>query len=99
MRRIRKSVGRRATDGFNACLKLVQFPAYAMDMLDRTGKPDHGKIVPFIVVQELIVLLCLGRLPVTASAVALVSVLITAVFGQSMWRAHLKAKHSTGETP
>jgi hypothetical protein len=52
--------GRRSTDVGNWCyggaLKLVQFPAYALDLLDRYGKPDHSKIGPFVVSQEFVLL-------------------------------------------
>lgn len=39
-----------ATDCYLAGVRLVQFPAYALDLLDRHGKPDHSKMFPAIVV-------------------------------------------------
>lgn len=48
---------RRVTAVFNFCYaggaKVVQFPFYVLDLL-KNGKPDHTKIGPFIVSQELV---------------------------------------------
>lgn len=41
---------------YTGMLRVVQFPAYAMDLLDRHGKPDHSKMGPFLVSQELVAL-------------------------------------------
>jgi hypothetical protein len=50
--------GRRVGDigGFVyvGAVRVVQFPFVAVDLLDAKGKPDHTKILPFLVCQELI---------------------------------------------
>lgn len=52
--------GNRATATFNWCyggaVKVVQFPFYSLDLLDRHGKPDYSKLCPFLVCQELLVI-------------------------------------------
>lgn len=52
--------GRRISDVSGWCysgaVRVVQFPAYVFDLLDRHGKPDHSKIGPFIVTLALLFL-------------------------------------------
>lgn len=64
---------------YGGAVKIVQFPAYAFDLLDRYGKPDHSKIGPFLVSQELVAICAYdviknGR-PLQASIVVVIAVL------------------------
>lgn len=81
-RRIR-AIGRRTSDVANWCyaggVKVVQFPAYAFDLLDRHGKPDHSKMGPFLVSQELIAICAYdvikNKQPLQAAIVIIIAVL------------------------
>lgn len=81
-RRVRRW-GRRASDvygfAYQGALRTVQFPFYSLDLLDRYGKPDHSKIGPFIVSQELIAICAYDVVrnghPLQATIVVVIAVL------------------------
>lgn len=97
--------GRRSSAVGNYCysgaLRVVQFPAYAFDLLDRYGKPDHSKIGPFLVSQELVALqafdLIVNKHPLQLGVVVLIGVLSFA--SMSLMRKFLdKSKFETTTT-
>ena len=76
---------------YDRCVHLVQFPAYALDLLDRTGKPDHGKIMPALVIAAVLVLHAFHNpLPL-----GVVITLVAAAFGASTFRAFLRSRTVT----
>jgi hypothetical protein len=73
-------------------LRLLIDPVRALDLLDGHVTPDHTKIIPFVVVIMIVTLKAMHN-PFTVMED---TVLLTAAFGQSMWRMFLREKTLTG---
>jgi hypothetical protein len=73
-------------------LRLIIDPVRALDLLDGHTVPDHTKIIPFVVVIMIVALKAVHN-PFTVMED---TVLLTAAFGQSMWRMFLREKTLTG---
>lgn len=73
-------------------LRLIWDPVDALDLLDDTGKPDHSKVVPVVVLALVIVFKAVGN-PFTLLEMIVV---LSASYGQSMWRQFLKSRTVTG---
>lgn len=69
-------------------LRLLWDPVQALDLLDATGKPDYAKIIPVTVIYALLTLIAFNKTP----SLGVVLALLSASFGQSMFRSFLKAK-------
>lgn len=52
-------------------LELLLHPIRALDLVDREGKPDHGKIFPAITLVVFLVLTVRGQLPDIGTVLAL----------------------------
>jgi hypothetical protein len=72
-------------------LRLIWDPVDALDLLDDTGKPDHSKVVPVVVLGIIIVFKAIA-LPFSLMEMV---VLVSASYGQSMWRQFLKSRTAT----
>lgn len=69
-------------------LHLVIDPFTALDLTDRRGKPDHGKVLPAILLISAIVLQFLEK----QFSVAVLITLGSLSYGYGMWRSFLKSK-------
>ena len=78
---------------------LLWDPKNALDWCDRDGNYDYAKVLPSLLVIGLTVATILVSLtpPVEFPPVGLTIVLISASFGQSMWRSFLKSKTVTSQ--
>ena len=72
-------------------LRLIWDPIRALDLLDRSDKPDHGKVMPCILLASAIV----GSFTGHAFPVASLIVLGSLAYGLSAWRAFLQSKSVT----
>lgn len=66
-------------------------PLEALDLLDKQGKPDHGKVIGFMGFLALYVTIFLRLLPPLGHTIALLSV----IFGWAGWRTFLASKSVT----
>lgn len=73
-------------------LQLLCHPVEALDLTDPAGKPDHGKILPAVLLVCAIVAQFAGT-PFPATALI---VLGSLAYGYGAWRSFLKAKAVTG---
>lgn len=91
---------------YGGAVKLVQFPAYAFDLLDRYEKPDHAKIGPFLVSQELVAIcawdVIKNNRPLQPSVVIIIAVLSFAsaslmryFVSKAQWKASSEDKTSS----
>lgn len=71
--------------------RLVWDPVRALDLVDKHGKPDYSKIIPVTVIYIVLLLAAFGK----SLATGMVFILISASFGQSMYRSFLKTKSVT----
>lgn len=67
-------------------------PVKALDLVDRHGKPDHTKIVPFLVTMGIFAMKLMG-MPFT---VLEDTVLLSAAFGVAAWKMFLRSKIVSG---
>lgn len=68
--------------------RLLIDPVQALDLRDRKGDPDHGKILPAITLFWFMVLATLGKLP----SVWYTIILVSASFGWAGWRTFLRSR-------
>lgn len=66
-------------------------PDKLLDLLDRHGRPDHGKIIGVYTFHWFMLLALLGKLPPLGISVAL----LASSYGSAMFRAYLKRHTST----
>jgi len=67
-------------------IHLLLDPFTALDLVDRRGKPDHGKVLPAILLFSAIVAQFLDKPFASASLIILGSL----AYGYGMWRSFLK---------
>ncbi len=72
-------------------IHLLLDPFTALDLVDRRGKPDHGKVLPAILLFSAIVAQFLDKPFASASLIILGSL----AYGYGMWRSFLKTKTVT----
>jgi hypothetical protein len=72
-------------------LQLVWDPPTALDMRDRRGRVDHGKVIGFVGFLAMYILIWFGLLPSIGHTIALLS----AIFGWAAWRTFLASKAVT----
>lgn len=72
-------------------IHLVLDPFTALDLVDKDGKPDHGKILPAILLFSAIVLQFIDKQYTAAVLITLGSL----SYGYGMWRSFLKSKAVT----
>lgn len=66
-------------------------PLEALDLLDRKGNPDHGKLIGLVGFVAIYLTIFLDRLPPLGHTIALLSV----IFGWAGWRTFLASKTVT----
>lgn len=69
-------------------VRVLWDPVVEFDLLDAKGKPDHGKVVPALVVLWLLVLATIQRVPSLGFTIAV----LAASFGGSTFRAFLRSR-------
>jgi hypothetical protein len=73
-------------------IRVLWNPVEALDLTDNEGKPDHGKILPAILLVSAITLQFLGK----QYAIGILVVLGSLAYGYGAWRTFLKSKSVTG---
>ena len=69
-------------------VKALLDPVRSLDLVDRGGRPDHAKVVPFLVSLAAIVLHAIGN-PIPLGHLV---VLVSAAFGYGSWRTFLSSR-------
>lgn len=69
-------------------LRLLWDPIEALDLVDDEGKADYAKVIPVTVIYALLALVFVEKVP----SIGIVLALLSASFGQSMFRSFLKAR-------
>jgi hypothetical protein len=72
-------------------LELLWDPPTALDLRDRHGKIDHGKVIGFVGFLLMYLLIWFGLLPSIGHTIALLS----AIFGWAAWRVFLASRTVT----
>jgi hypothetical protein len=72
-------------------LRLLWDPPTELDLVDRRGAIDHGKVIGFVTFVLMYVLIWFGLLPSIGHTIALLS----AGFGWASWRTFLASKAVT----